>query len=150
MKDFLENFSADKKIIIYTDGGSRGNPGPSALGVYFKDFEKKYSFYLGEGTNNQAEYKAIIFALKKAKQLIGKEKARRVSLEIRADSQLVVNQLNGVFKLKERDLWPLFIEIWNLKQDFKSVNFRFVLREENKVADSLVNKELNLASQRLF
>ncbi|BCX16053.1 MAG: ribonuclease H [Candidatus Parcubacteria bacterium] len=146
----MKNFSSDKKIVIYTDGGSRGNPGPSALGVYFKDFEKKYSFYLGEGTNNQAEYKAIIFALKKAKQLIGKEKAKKTLVEIRADSQLVVNQLNGVFKLKEKELWPLFIEIWNLKQDFLGVEFKFVPRQENKVADFLVNQALNIEAQKLF
>lgn len=131
------------KIIIFTDGGSRGNPGPSALGVYFKNYEKKYSEYFGQGTNNEAEYKAIIFALKKAKQLIGKEKARDANLEIKSDSELIVNQLNGNFKIKEESLFPFFIEIWNLKQEYKEVSFVHIKREGNKIADSLVNEALD-------
>lgn len=131
------------KIVIYTDGGSRNNPGPAALGVYFSDFNKVYSQFLGIATNNEAEYQAVIFALKKAKQLIGKEKAKNAQIEIKADSELVVKQLNGEYKLKEEKLVPLFIEIWNLKQDFKKVEFTYIPREQNKKADAMVNKELD-------
>ena len=133
----------DKKITIFTDGGSRGNPGPAALGVYFESLGKKYGGFLRETTNNVAEYEAIIFALKKTKQLIGKKNADKTEIEIKSDSQLIVSQLNGEFKLKEKELWKYFIEIWNLKQDFKKVFFSYIPREKNKIADLLVNETLN-------
>ena len=135
-----------KKIIIYADGGSRGNPGPAAIGVVFcneKDqIIKKYSEYLGEATNNEAEYQAVIFALKKVKQLVGKEKSKNAEIEIISDSQLLTSQLNGQYKIKEKNLQSLFIEIWNLKQDFKKVEFIPIPREENQEADGLVNQVL--------
>lgn len=137
-------------VTIYSDGGSRGNPGESALGVYFPDFNKEYSDYLGIGTNNEAEYKAAIFALKKAKQLIGKEDSKKTEIEIKADSELIVKQLKGEYKLKEEKLIPLFIEIWNLKQDFKKVEFTHIPREQNKKADAMVNKELDSRQKALF
>jgi ribonuclease HI len=129
--------------IIYTDGGSRGNPGPAALGVYLATLDKRYSEYLDTTTNNVAEYKAIVFALKKAKQLLGSEKCEGAEIEVRSDSQLIVNQLEGKFKLKEEDLFKYFIDVWNLKQEFKSVRFVHIPREQNKIADSLVNEELD-------
>ncbi len=142
-----------EKIIIYCDGGSRGNPGYSAIGVIADlrglDADKRgkglheYSQFLGTATNNEAEYQAVIFGLKKAKQLIGKEAAKKSEIEVRADSELVVKQLNGKYKLKEENLTPFFIEIWNLKQDFGKVNFIHIPREENKKADWLVNRELD-------
>ncbi|MBI2515221.1 ribonuclease HI family protein [Candidatus Wolfebacteria bacterium] len=132
------------KIIVYIDGGARDNPGPAAIGVTIG--EREYSKYLGRATNNEAEYAAAIFALKKIKQLIGKEKAKDAEVHIRSDSELLVNQLNGQFKIKEKDLIPLFIEIWNLKQDFGKIEFVQMMRSENKRADQLVNQELN--SQR--
>lgn len=132
-----------KKIIVYTDGGSRGNPGPSALGVYFPSLGKEYSEYLGETTNNVAEYQAIVFALKKLKHLLGSDVAEKTDVEVRSDSQLLMNQLSGTFKLKEEHLFPFFIAIWNLKQDFKSVTFVHVPREQNKDADRMVNRALN-------
>ena len=131
------------KITIYCDGGSRGNPGPAAIGVYIPELKKEYSQYLGKTTNNDAEYQAIIFALKKIKQLIGKVKTKKTDIEIKADSELIVSQLNGEYKIKEKSLVPLFIEIWNLKQDFKKVSFKHIPREQNTRADFLVNKELN-------
>lgn len=142
---------ASQEIFIYVDGGSRGNPGPAAIGCIIEISHqsldiKEYSKFLGTATNNEAEYKSVIFALKKVKQLIGKENAAKVEIEIKSDSELLVNQLNGQFKIKEKDLIPLFIEIWNLKQDFKKVKFAQIPREENKRADSLVNKELNSQS----
>lgn len=131
------------KIIVYTDGGSRGNPGPSALGVYFEATGKKYSQFLGKKTNNEAEYQAITFALKKCRQLFGSRKVLEMEVEIRSDSDLIVNQLSGLFKLKEEHLWKYFIDIWNLKQDFGKVIFTHIPREKNKIADRLVNEELD-------
>ncbi|PIR07176.1 hypothetical protein COY65_00020 [Candidatus Jorgensenbacteria bacterium CG_4_10_14_0_8_um_filter_39_13] len=131
----------NEKIIIYTDGGSRGNPGPAAIAAVINN--KFYSERIGETTNNVAEYKAAIFALKKTKHLLGNKKAKKTNLEIRSDSELVINQLNGEYKIKNDDLKPLFIEIWNLKQDFESVKFTSIPREENKIADKLVNQTLD-------
>ena len=146
-----------KKIIIYTDGGSRGNPGKAGIGVVFcnekEQIIKKYGQYLGDNlTNNDAEYSAIIFALKKFKALFGKALAENTDVEIKADSELVVKQLNGKYKLLEPKIQQFFIEIWNLKFDFKSVKFKHVPREKNKEADRLVNEALNeqTKSQKLF
>lgn len=133
--------SSSSKIIVYTDGGSRGNPGPAAIGVVFDN--KEYGEFIGTRTNNQAEYEAIIFALKKIKQILGKEKAKETRVEIRADSELVIRQLNGNYKILEKELQPLFIKVWNLKLDFKEVSFLQIPREKNKQADSIVNKILN-------
>ena len=137
-----------KKIIIYTDGGSRGNPGKAAIGVIFcneKDSPiKKYGEYLGDNlTNNDAEYQAIIFALKKFKAVFGKALAEDTDLEIRSDSELVVKQLNGDYRLSDPKIQQFFIEIWNLKFDFKSVKFKHIPREKNKEADRLVNEALD-------
>lgn len=135
----------EEKIIAYTDGGSRGNPGPAAIGVYFPELEKRYGEFIQTATNNIAEYKAIVYALKKAKQLVGSKRAELSIIEIRSDSQLVVNQLSGFFKIKEEELFPFFIHIWNLKQDFAEVRFVHVPREQNKQADALVNEALDEA-----
>jgi ribonuclease HI len=137
----------ESKAVIYTDGGSRGNPGPAALGVVFMDAKKhvvkEYGEPLGVRTNNEAEYEAIIFALKKAKQLFGKEKTKKMSLEVRMDSLLACNQLNGVFKIEVEKLFPLFIKLWNLRQEFKEVKYVHVKREQNKEADRMVNVALD-------
>ncbi len=90
------------KIIIYCDGGSRGNPGPAAIGIYVPQFKKEYSKFLGKATNNEAEYQSAIFALKKIKHLIGGEKAKNAEIEIKMDSELIVNQLSGKYKIKEQ------------------------------------------------
>lgn len=132
---------SNHKLIIYTDGGSRGNPGPAALGVVVGD--KEYGEYLGEMTNNQAEYRALVFALKKAKQLLGSKKCEETELEVRMDSELIVKQMNAEYKIKELDLQLLFMEIWNLRLDFKSVVFKHIPREQNKQADRMVNQALD-------
>lgn len=146
-----------KKIIIYTDGGSRGNPGKSAIGVVFANEKeqaiKKYSEYLGDNlTNNEAEYSAVIFALKKFKALFGKALAETSDVEIRADSELLVKQLNGEYKIENEKIQKFFIEIWNLKIDFKSVKVKHIPREKNKEADRLVNEALDskAVSPKLF
>lgn len=134
----------DKKIIIHTDGGARGNPGPAAIGVSIgAPINKNYGEQIGETTNNIAEYKAMVFALKKVKSLLGGEKAEKTEVEIRSDSELIVSQLNGEYKIKEENLVPFFIQIWNLKQDFKKVEFVHIPREKNKEADKLVNRALD-------
>ncbi len=129
------------KIVVYADGGARGNPGPAAIGVIVGD--KEYAEYVGETTNNVAEYKAVIFALKKVKQLIGKKKAGDAMVEVRLDSELVVKQLNGEYKIKEPDLQPLFVEVWNLRLDLGKIEFIHIPREENRRADRLVNRVLD-------
>jgi ribonuclease HI len=129
------------KVVINTDGGSRGNPGPAAIGAVVDG--REYGEYIGKTTNNVAEYSAVIFALKKAKTLLGGDQAGNTDVEVRADSELLVNQLNGQYKIKNKELQPLFIEVWNLKQDFKSVAFVHVPRGRNRVADALVNRTLD-------
>ena len=136
-----------RHLIVYTDGGSRGNPGPSALGVVLADEKgkiiKKYGQFLGEMTNNQAEYQAVIFALKKIKALLGKDKIQSLEVEIRSDSELLVSQLQGKFKILDENIQKLFISVWNLKIDYKKVEFVLIPREKNKEADFLANDTLD-------
>lgn len=132
-----------EKIIMYTDGGSRNNPGPAAIGVYIETPNKKYGEYIGIKTNNEAEYAALVFGLKKIKALIGKEKIKKAEIECRLDSELVVKQLNHEYKLKEKHIQDFFIEIWNLMLDFGKVTFHHIPREKNKIADALVNEALD-------
>ncbi|MFH1894408.1 MAG: ribonuclease HI family protein [Patescibacteria group bacterium] len=136
-----------KKITIYTDGGSRGNPGPSAIGIVFCNEKgeafKKYSEFIGHTTNNDAEYQAVIFALKKFKALFGKKIAEGAEIEVKSDSELLVRQLNGRYKILEEKIGKLFLEIWNLRIDFKKIKFILIPREKNKTADRLVNECLN-------
>jgi ribonuclease HI len=143
-----------KKIIIYVDGGARGNPGPAAIGVLFCNEKgicfKKISEYLGKATNNEAEYMAAIFALKKFKALFGKKLAKETEIEIRSDSELLVNQMKGKYKILEKNLQPLFLELWNLRLDFKKVKFKLVSRKKNKEADKLVNQTLDSLGTPLF
>ncbi len=142
------------KIIIYTDGGARGNPGPAGIGAVIrgKGLDKEYGEYIGNGTNNEAEYKALIFALKKTKSLVGKIKAKQVELNCFLDSELIVKQLNHEYKIENENMQKFFIEVWNLMLDYKSVTFSHVRREDNKDADRLVNEALDkeLAQGGLF
>jgi len=143
-----------KKIIIYTDGGSRGNPGPSAIGIVFcnekGEIIKKYSEVLGESTNNEAEYQAVIFALKKFKALFGNKLAKNSEIEVRADSELLIKQMQGLYKILEPKIQSLFLTAWNLKLDFKKVKFKIIPREKNKTADRLVNEALDTKQENLF
>lgn len=131
-----------KRIIINTDGGARGNPGPAGIGVVFSDESgkviAKFSEYIGEATNNIAEYKALILGLTKAKDFDLGE------IECRLDSELVVKQLNGQYKVKDTKMKGLFEEVQKLIF-FKPVKFVHVRREQNKLADSLVNEALDKA-----
>ncbi|PIR74346.1 MAG: RNase H [Candidatus Magasanikbacteria bacterium CG10_big_fil_rev_8_21_14_0_10_47_10] len=129
------------KCIIYADGGSRGNPGPSASGVVIHDTAGKtlaaYGDFLGHQTNNYAEYSAIISGLKRAKTL------GATSVECRLDSKLVVEQLNGRWKVKEPTLQKLFVQAYNALQEFKPWSIKHIRREYNKLADAEVNKTLD-------
>ncbi|MBL7047787.1 MAG: ribonuclease HI family protein [Candidatus Marinimicrobia bacterium] len=131
----------EKNLVIYTDGGARGNPGPAASGVVIFDDQEKilgeYSEFLGEATNNQAEYRAIVLALEKAIELEGEK------IILYSDSELVIKQLNHKYKVKDSKLSALFVEIWNLAQNFNSIEYQHVPREKNKLADAQVNKCLD-------
>ena len=135
------------KLIIYTDGGSRGNPGPAALGVVFMDASgkviKEYGKALGRRTNNEAEYEAVLFGLQKARALFGREKISGMQVEVRMDSELVSRQLAGEYKVEEERIWPIFMKIWNTRMDFPNIAFRHVPREENRRADAMVNHALD-------
>lgn len=133
--------SLPKEIKMFADGGSRGNPGPSASGYVLMDMEDNVLIekgtYLGITTNNQAEYQAVKFGLEEAL----KGGAREVSIYL--DSLLVVNQMKGIFKIKNRDLWPIHSSINDILKQFKKVSFTHVPRELNKLADGEVNKILD-------
>ncbi len=144
-KGSQELFITDNKVVVFTDGGARGNPGPAAIGVFinYGGSKRKYGEYIGETTNNVAEYSAVVFALKKIKQLFGKAKAKELEVRVMADSELLVKQMNGIYKIEEPSLRELFMDIWNLRLDFKDVKFFHVPREENKEADRMVNEALD-------
>lgn len=128
-------------FIIHTDGGSRGNPGPSAAAYVVLDdggaIIKQGGRYLGVTTNNQAEYQAVLLGLEQAKQLC------IASVEFKIDSLLVVNQLNGVYKIKNQDLLLIYEQIIRLAKSFALVSYTHVRREHNTQADGLVNKILD-------
>ncbi len=132
---------APKKIKLYADGGSRGNPGPSASGYVLLDMNDQVFVekgeYIGITTNNQAEYQALRFGLEEAKKLGVRE------VDVYLDSLLVVNQMKGIFKVKNRDLWPIHESIKELATQFKSVTYTHVPRELNKLADGMVNQTLD-------
>lgn len=134
-------------ITIYTDGGSRGNPGPSAIGVYICDAKgtmiKEVSEAIGNATNNFAEYQAVMRGLQVAKEHFGK-KTKELHFELKLDSELVKKQLNGEYQIKEPGLVPHFIEIHNLRVSaFPNLTLTHVRRELNKEADRLVNEALD-------
>ncbi len=142
------------KLIVYADGGSRGNPGPAAIGVVIANDKggaiKTYSKAIGERTNNEAEYEAFLFALQKIRALFGKEAINKIEVEIRMDSELVVEQLNGGYKIEEERLWPQFMKIWNTRLDFGKILVRHVPRANNREADQLVNQALDNEQGKLL
>lgn len=130
-----------KEVIIHTDGGSRGNPGPSAAAYVMLDMEERpicqEGAYVGITTNNQAEYQAVKLALEKAATMGIKV------VKFRMDSLLIVNQMLGLYQIKNRDLWPIYANIKELMKRFDAVTFQHVRREFNREADALVNKTLD-------
>ena len=126
------------KVIAYTDGASRGNPGPAAIGAVLKDTKgnllASISQRIGTTTNNQAEYRAVIAALQKAIRLGARE------VELRADSELVVKQINGKYRVKKAALRPLYQEVVKLIGSLDSFKAVSIPRAQNSDADSLANR----------
>lgn len=143
-----------KHFLIHTDGGSRGNPGPAAIGVVIEEeggmLKKEYGEYIGRATNNEAEYQAVIFALKKLKQLVGKETARQAVIKVHVDSELVERQINNKYKILDKKIKLLFMDIWNLRMDFGNVIFKHIPREDNHGADKMVNAALDRETRKLL
>ncbi len=135
-----------EKIIIFTDGGSRGNPGIAGVGVAIFDNKKEIkgvSKFLGKRTNNWAEYEAVVLALETAHRMFGK-KTLKMDFEIRMDSQLVQRQLNNEYQIKEESLFEQYIKIHNLIiKYFPHIKFIHIPREKNKRADELSNEAMD-------
>jgi ribonuclease HI len=137
-----------KKIIIFTDGGARGNPGPAAAGAVIFDEHgkvvKEVSDYLGETTNNVAEYEALLRVLHVAKQTFGAELSN-MQVDIKMDSELIVRQMMGIYKVKEPSLKERYIQIKELLKHMPGATFTHVPRAQNKHADKLVNEAIDKA-----
>lgn len=135
-------------ITINTDGGARGNPGPAGAGAVIREGDiilARVSSYLGEQTNNWAEYEALIRALELAQEVIG-DRLKDVDVEIRMDSQLIVRQMEGLYKVKEPALKEQNARVRKIiDTHMKDVRFVYIPREENKEADLLVNQALDAA-----
>jgi ribonuclease HI len=131
------------EVKMYADGGSRGNPGPSSSGFVVMTMDDqvvvKKGVYLGVTTNNQAEYQALKFGLEEAKRM------HVETVHVYMDSLLVVNQMLGIFKVRNRDLWPIHAAIKEIAKGFKHVSYAHVPRELNKLADAAVNEALDAA-----
>jgi ribonuclease HI len=129
------------KMILHTDGGARGNPGPSAAGVVLSNSKKKVvkelGSYLGICTNNEAEYKALILGLEAAKKAGAKE------VKSYLDSELIVKQLNGEYKVKSPNMKKLWLEVQDQMKAFEKITYAHVFREKNVDADRLVNEVLD-------
>ncbi|HSW65888.1 MAG TPA: ribonuclease HI family protein [Bacillota bacterium] len=142
----VEGSTLMKEVNLYADGGSRGNPGPSASGFVITDMAGrvvvKKGIYLGVTTNNQAEYQALKLGLEEAARMQTRE------VHVYMDSLLVVNQMLGIFKVKNRDLWPIHATIQELAAKFKHISYTHVPRELNKAADAAVNEALDEAERR--
>lgn len=134
--------------IVYTDGGSRGNPGVAGAGAVVKNSADQIirgvAVPLGINTNNFAEYRAVVEGFNLLKKLVKKEDRKKVNILFRMDSELIVKQLTGIYQIKEESLFPHFIEIHNIQvSDFPNVEFEHVRREYNKDADALANQAMD-------
>ncbi len=137
---------------MYTDGGSRGNPGPAGAGAFVcndkGELIRKAHLFLGTVTNNEAEYQAVILGLETLKKVFGKEKIKDLPVEIRMDSELICKQLRGEYQVKEEKLVPLFMKIWNARvADFHNLSFVHIPREQNAEADKLANQAMDEGSK---
>ena len=138
--------SPDKNLVIHTDGGARGNPGPAAAACVIKDLAGNVRVlrgkYLGKGTNNFAEYQGVILAYEELLK-IPHLNFLDTTLDFNLDSNLVVNQLNGLFKVKDKNIRELVVKIRNFEPEFSQVHYHYIPRDQNKLADQLVNKTLD-------
>jgi len=130
---------------LYTDGGARGNPGPAGIGVVIQDTEGNsldtLGAYIGHATNNQAEYRALITGLGRIADLT---KAKiQTSVEVYLDSELLVKQLTGEYRVKNKQLKPLYEKVQKMTREFKSVSFAYTPRAGNREADRLVNRAID-------
>ena len=137
-----------ERFIIYTDGGSRGNPGVAGAGAVVTDHTgavlREAHRALGTMTNNEAEYEAVILGLETIKKAVGKGRAGAAEIEIKLDSELVAKQLAGKFQIKEKTLQPLFMKIWNARvATFPHLTFTHIPREKNRRADKLANQAMD-------
>jgi ribonuclease HI len=137
-----------EKVILYTDGGSRGNPGIAGAGVAVVggngQILKTAGKPLGRMTNNEAEYQAVIFGLEVVKKIFGKDKTKSLNVEVRLDSELVCRQLAGIYQTKEKHLWPLFMKVWNTRvAEFPQLFFTHISREDNALADKMANEAMD-------
>lgn len=132
-------------LTIHVDGASRGNPGPAGIGVVIEDEQgitkARISGYIGETTNNQAEYRALIMGLREAAKL----KAEHV--DIRTDSKLLAEQVQGNYRVRNANLRLLFQQVKQLLADFESFTITFIPRYQNATADALANKALDRHSK---
>lgn len=137
-----------QKVTIFTDGGARGNPGPAAAGAVIFDeagaVVKEVSDYLGETTNNVAEYEALLRILRVAQAIYG-DKLSDMEVDIKMDSELIVRQMQGIYKVKEPSLKERYIQIKEILKLFPQHTFIHVRREFNKHADTLVNQAIDTA-----
>ena len=138
-----------EKIILNTDGGARGNPGPAGIGVQIQSADgkvlKEVSEFIGNSTNNFAEYNAVMVGLHTVKKMYGKA-TKDMEFEVRLDSELVQKQLSHEYQIKEPGLVPFFIEIHNLQvSNFPHLTFTHIPREQNKEADRLANEAMDKA-----
>ena len=134
------------KVVVHVDGGARGNPGPAAVAAVASTPEGQAlgerSAYIGEATNNVAEYRALLLGLELARELGAHE------VEVVNDSELVARQIGGEYKVKHAGLKPLFIEATRALREFDGWAVRSVRRESNVRADELVNEALDEALDR--
>lgn len=151
INNYLNNNNMDKEnkvnfkdttgvVKIYVDGGSRGNPGEAGAGVLLncKGNNIGYYYYLGNRTNNEAEYSALIYALELA------DKKNFDKIEIFSDSELICNQINGLYKVKNENLKKYYDKVIVLKQKFNKFSITHIVREKNKEADKLANRAMDL------
>ncbi len=131
-------------VVVHVDGGARGNPGPAAVAAVASDGDGatlgEKSAYIGEATNNVAEYRAVMLGLELARELGAS------SVEVVNDSELIARQIGGQYKVKHAGLRPLFLETMRALREFDRWSVRNVRREHNKRADELVNEELDRAA----
>lgn len=138
---------AKTPLFVFTDGGSSGNPGPGAVGVVIKkegETIKGFGQYLGETTNNVAEYRAVVIALQWLKNNYPLAKLLSWQIIFFLDSKLVVNQLNGLFKVKDAKLRNLIVQVGELEREIGGdIRYQHIAREKNQEADSLVKQVLS-------